>query len=102
MSILLFLAAAAANTGVAGEAPKAKKVADGDRIICKSERFVGSHLGQRVCKTKMEWETARKQTKEFLDSERTSRDMCIGDSGSGCPHSLRNPLGQPLPAGGPQ
>ena len=97
MSIVLFLAAAAANAA-AGQAPQPKKVADQDRIVCKSERFVGSHLSQRICKTKMEWETARKQSKEFMDNERTARDMCMGDNGSPCPHSLRP--GIPAPSGG--
>ena len=75
MTILIWMAAAAANAGVAGEAPQAKKIADGDRIVCKSERFVGSHMSQRVCKPKSDWETGKKNAKDALDRRQLRVNM---------------------------
>ena len=72
MAILLMLAAAAAASNapaapVASAAPAAQApVPVQDRIVCKTERFVGSHLSQRICKPKSEWETAKRDAKEAL------------------------------------
>lgn len=38
--------------------------------MCKTERFVGSRISSRVCKTRAEWEEGRKRAKEALDHER--------------------------------
>ena len=66
MSVLLWLAAAA-SSGAIAQAPEAAPVmAVEDKIVCKSERFVGSHLSQRICKPKSEWETAKKSAKDGL------------------------------------
>ena len=67
MAILLWMAAAAANAAATGQVAPPPKVADGDRIVCKSQRFVGSHLGQRVCKPKSDWDAGRKDAKDALD-----------------------------------
>ena len=37
------------------------------KIVCKSERFVGSNMSTRICKTKAEWDDARKQSQENFD-----------------------------------
>ena len=67
MTVLLWLAAAAANSGAATQVAQAiPPQADGDRIVCKSERFVGSHRSQRICKSKSEWETGKKNAQEAL------------------------------------
>lgn len=66
--LALLLAAApaiAADSPVATDA-KAKKNAD-DKVICRSERLVGSNMSQRICMTRREWrqsETAAKNTIE--------------------------------------
>jgi hypothetical protein len=65
---ILFVAAAAANpTAVAGQdatEPPAKKE---ERIVCKSKKFVGSNLSQRICKTESEWRAGREDAQRALD-----------------------------------
>ena len=50
--------------------PKAltKKGADPNQVICKVERFVGSNLKNRVCKTRAEWKQVAEDTKQGMDS----------------------------------
>ncbi len=62
---MLIAAAAAAGTAQAPQAVSAKD--DSEKIVCKSERFVGSHLSERVCKTRGEWEAGRKSSKDALN-----------------------------------
>lgn len=38
-----------------------------DKVVCKSERIVGSHLSERICRTKSDWEAARFNDKHMLD-----------------------------------
>jgi hypothetical protein len=40
---------------------------DGEKVICHSEQIVGSHLSERVCRTKSEWDAARSNDKNMLD-----------------------------------
>ena len=70
MAVLLMIAAAAAASNVAATsaAPAPTKVQD--RVVCKSERFIGSHRTQRICKPKSEWDTGRKDAKEALERMR--------------------------------
>ena len=66
MLVYILLAAATANpttTAPAQPAP-AKK----ERMICKSDKFVGSHLSQRICKTESEWEIGKKNAQDALDA----------------------------------
>lgn len=74
MSILLFLTAAAANATASGQGAQPSKVADGDRIVCKSERFVGSHLAQRICKSKRDWEQGKKDAQDALQQRQLRVD----------------------------
>lgn len=75
MSVLLLLAAAASDPSAPGtQAPatemtveQAIREAKPGRKICKTERFVGSHLSQRVCMTKMEWEAGAQNAKDALN-----------------------------------
>ena len=64
---ILFVAAAAANpTAVSGQEttePPAKE----DRVVCKSRKFVGSNLSQRICKTESEWRAGRENAQRALD-----------------------------------
>lgn len=94
---ILFWLAAAGSTPDASAAARANAV--GDKIVCKSERFVGSNMSSRICKTRREWQITRNQTREFLDTERISRGMCVGDNGSACEHSLRRAGQTPTPNG---
>jgi predicted secreted protein len=59
---------------------KAKK--DSERIICKSERFVGSHMSTRICKTKAEWTDGKRKAIEALDHER-DKNQIKHDDGAG-------------------
>ena len=51
----------------AGPAFGADEPSDEKKIVCKSERFVGSNLRQRICKTKGEWDNAKKNAHDALD-----------------------------------
>ena len=44
-----------------------KKGADPEQVICKIERFVGSNLKNRVCKTRAEWKRVADDTKQGMD-----------------------------------
>lgn len=62
MTILLFLAAATVGTATPAvpEAVPPKK----ERIVCKSEKFVGSNMSTRICKTETEWKIGRDRARE--------------------------------------
>jgi hypothetical protein len=40
------------------------------QIVCKTDQYVGSHISQRICKTRAEWDEAAKQSQQFLDQRR--------------------------------
>ena len=66
LTYVLLLAAAADPTAVSGQEttePPAKE----ERVICKSKKFVGSNLSQRICKTESEWRAAREDAQRALD-----------------------------------
>lgn len=69
----VFLAVTGAALFVSGPAlaqaqsPKVTQNDDGDKVICKSERIIGSHLSDRVCRTKSDWDAARFNDKHTLD-----------------------------------
>jgi hypothetical protein len=44
-----------------------------DKIVCKTQRFVGSNIPSRVCKTKGEWEQARIDAKRSLNKPHEGR-----------------------------
>ena len=67
MRIAMTFAVAAALASPAFAADVAND--DAKKTICKSERFVGSNLRQRVCKTKAEWDKAKKDSIELLDKK---------------------------------
>jgi hypothetical protein len=66
LTYMLILAAAADPTAVSGQEttePPAKE----ERIVCKSKKFVGSNLSQRICKTESEWRAGREDAQRALD-----------------------------------
>ena len=87
MSVLLWLAAAAASSGTATPTAAAPAQADGDKIVCKAERFVGSHLSERICKPKSEWETGRKNAKDALNRRKLVNPAQRNEGGSAMPGS---------------
>lgn len=55
--------------------PAAKKPVDPQqKIICKTEDFVGSLIPRRVCKTKADWEQGAIDAKAALDQRRLPDD----------------------------
>ena len=44
-----------------------------EKMVCKAERFVGSNIRSRVCKTKAEWEQAKIDAKRSLDDPPSRR-----------------------------
>ena len=65
---VMSLAIALAWTG-AGDAQQPDLAKDdAQKVVCKSERFVGSNRTRRICKTKEEWEFGKRHDKEWLDS----------------------------------
>jgi hypothetical protein len=47
-----------------------KKKDPSQQIICKDDTYVGSHIPDRVCKTRAEWDEAAKQSQQYLDRAR--------------------------------
>jgi len=49
------------------ETPTEATAAAKEKVICKTERFVGSNIPGRVCKTKAEWEQGKIDAKRSLN-----------------------------------
>lgn len=67
-SLVFFGTAAAvlmAGPALAGEEKPAK-----EKMVCKTERFVGTHMSERICKPKEEWDNAKKRSQDILDRKR--------------------------------
>ena len=65
IGLLLIGGLCVSGAAVAGETAKAQDPSQ--KIVCKSERFVGSNMSSRICKTKLEWDQSKTQSKEILD-----------------------------------
>ncbi len=65
-SAIFFIAAAAA------QAP-APQASDGDKIVCKAERSVGTNLSSRVCKTKAKWAEERDRSRAGVHDDINAR-----------------------------
>ena len=44
-----------------------------EKMVCKTERFVGSNIPSRICKTKAEWEQAKIDAKRSLNDPPSRR-----------------------------
>ena len=64
---ILFLLAAAAAAASPEPTPPEPSAPKKERIICKSEKFVGTHLTQRVCMTETEWRVGKENAKDVLN-----------------------------------
>ena len=84
----------AANGAVAQAAPA--KPVDDNKIICKSERPVGSNLSQRVCKTRAKWTEDRDKARAGVVEDINTR---AGFMKPDQPDYFSAP-GQSAPAGG--
>jgi hypothetical protein len=65
---LLFAAAAAASTPTTASPQSEQGPAKQERLVCKSAKFAGSNISQRICKTRAEWDEARRRAQEQLDN----------------------------------
>ncbi len=69
----ILLAAAGATLFVSGAALaqstaiQTSNQGDRDKVVCKSEPIIGSHLSERICRTKGEWDAARTTDQRVLD-----------------------------------
>ena len=65
---VLVLTAAVSATGAYAKDPESTAAADPKaKMVCKTERFVGSNIPSRVCKTKAEWEQGKIDAKRSLN-----------------------------------
>jgi hypothetical protein len=80
ITYVLFIAAAAADPAAVAAQEATDPPAKKERVICKSQKFVGSNLSQRICKTETEWRVGREDAQRALD-----------ERGRGGDH--RNPMG---------
>ena len=80
MLAYILLIAATGNPTATAPAQAAEEPAKKERIICKADKFVGSHLTQRICKTETEWRIGKENAKDTLDARGRAGDY-------------RNPMG---------
>jgi hypothetical protein len=82
LSFAAGLALLTANSAVAGENAEAAKRADDDKIICKSQLFVGSRISQRICMRRSEWEAARTNAQKAMDERgKVMKPLPVPDGG---------------------
>ena len=80
---------AIAAIGVLATAPayaddKAPKKDDSQKVICKTEEFVGSLIPRRICKTKADWEQGETDAKRALDNRKMGVDpVSLGKPANG-------------------
>ena len=70
MSLIYLLVSAAvaqADVPAAPAAPPATK-AKPDKMICKTDSFVGSKIPRRICKTRSEWDQGREGAKDTMNN----------------------------------
>ena len=60
-------AAICGSAAVAADPAPAPKEDPSKKIVCKTERFVGSRISNRICKTRAEWEQGKADAKDALD-----------------------------------
>jgi Spy/CpxP family protein refolding chaperone len=79
---LLLAAALIGTSAAAADKPDAKNpVNPGDKIICKSDTFVGSKIPKRVCLTRSQWEQGEQDGKDALDSQRRRYEKSLAPTG---------------------
>jgi hypothetical protein len=64
----LFAAAAAVSTPPAASPQPAQQPPKKEKMICKSESFVGSRVPKRICMTESEWQAGRQGAKDTMDA----------------------------------
>lgn len=72
VSILGASAVLLSSTAFAGK-PDQKKD-DSQKIVCKTDEFVGSMIPRRICKTRAEWEEGAVDAQRAMDERRMGVD----------------------------
>ena len=104
MRLMLIMATAAIAISSAGAAAFAQSASaaapkpdDGQKIVCKSQRFIGSHMSERVCKPRSDWAEGTERTKRWLDKNngKLFNDQLIKGEGGGMHISISTPGQRP-------
>lgn len=76
LMVLIASAALISTSALATDPPnQIKKAVDpGQKIVCKTEEFVGSIIPRRICKTKADWVQGAIDAKAALDQHHTADD----------------------------
>ena len=84
LMLTVFASASVLVSPAAQAAEKKKPLEDADKIVCKSETIVGSHMSTRVCKTKAEWAEGKRAAHDAFDQNRDKwmRQNCNKDGGA--------------------
>ena len=66
--IHLLLSAAVAQAAVPASPPAPPAAKDkGEKVICKTDSFVGSKIPRRICKTRSQWDHGREGAKDTMN-----------------------------------
>lgn len=57
--------------------------ADGDVVLCRLQRRLGSHLGVRVCMTRNEWRQKELDSARIMREDMDLRRGCVSPGGRG-------------------
>jgi hypothetical protein len=64
---LLFAAAAAVSTPPAASPQPAQQPPKKEKMICKTDNFVGSRISRRICRTESEWQVGKEGAKDTMN-----------------------------------
>lgn len=77
----LFLASVA-PAAAAGTPDQSKPADPLDKVVCKSDTFVGSKIPKRICLTRRQWDQGTQDGKDAMETQRSRRwDMQPPKSG---------------------
>lgn len=65
------------------ESVESGATADGDVVICRLQRRLGSHLGTRVCMTRNEWRQREADSNRIMREDMALRRGCVAAGGRG-------------------
>ena len=68
IAYLLFMAAAASTPAATAGAPPAQDPPKKEKMICKTDNFVGSRVSRRICKTDAVWRAGREGAQDTLNA----------------------------------
>lgn len=56
-------------------AAEAEDASDGNKIVCKSHKFVGTNIRERICKKKSEWDQGKYDAQRAIERRGLNRDV---------------------------